>query len=130
MLKIISKVDCKRCEEIKRYLDGRLIPYEVEMAEDRGYEYWRDFVRERTGMLGFPILGYSVGEGAIYQIVNGGTEEIINKINEWYPNSTDYEGKKSCDQIHYDWAICSCGYKGKDFDDEKEAGGTKASGII
>ena len=77
MLKIISKVNCPRCENIKQYLDLNNIPYEVEMAEDKGYGYWRDFVTEKTGQLGFPIV--FKGE----ECVNGSSEEIINKISEW-----------------------------------------------
>jgi glutaredoxin len=73
-MKIISKLNCKRCEEIKSYLNINKINFEEEMAEDKGYEYWRNLVQEKTGKIGFPIL--IKGE----HLENGSSEEIINYL--------------------------------------------------
>lgn len=95
MLKIISKINCPRCENIKQHLDTNNIPYEVEMAEDKGYGYWRDFVTEKTGQLGFPIVFN--GE----ECVNGSSEEIVEKINFW--NTPKESGEDKNDHIKYAW---------------------------
>ena len=113
MLKLISKINCPRCEEIKNYLDGRGIIYEVEMAEVRGYDYWRSAVAEMTGKMGFPILITNILSGP-ENWVNGSTEEIIEKISEitlaGKPENTQEE-KKDCKSPHYFWAKCpECGY--------------------
>jgi glutaredoxin len=118
MLKLISKINCPRCEEIKKYLEGRKIDFEVEMAEDRGYGYWREKIQQITGKLGFPILEYGVVEpGSVVRYVNGSSEEIIGEVNKWYPTiQPDRSEEKECQEIHFDWAICECGYKGKKYE--------------
>lgn len=88
-MKLISKTNCPRCESIKNFLDKNNFPYEVEMAEDKGYGYWRDFVTQKTGTLGFPIL--LNGD----ECVNGSSEDLLQAINKWFvePTSTYFWGK-------------------------------------
>lgn len=83
MLKIVSKIDCTRCENIKNYLSQRQILFDVEMAEDKGYGYWRDYIAGTTGKLGFPLLIHNDGETTGH--VNGSNEEIIEQIDQWFP---------------------------------------------
>lgn len=86
MLKVTSKKDCSRCEEIKNYLNGRGIEYLEEIAEDKGYSYWRNFIQGVTGNLGFPLLIHDDGQTTGF--INGSSEEIIERINEWYPSNS------------------------------------------
>lgn len=98
MLKIISKTNCPRCENIKEYLNKYDVQYEVEMAEDKGYEYWRAGCMEMTGKLGFPILI----KDEVW--VNGSTEEIIGWLAEKVEPKEDPNSIENLRKI-FDWAV-------------------------
>ena len=74
-MKLITKINCTRCSEIKDYLTINNITFEIENAEDKGYIYWRELVKENTGKAGFPIIIKN------NIIENGTKEELINFIN-------------------------------------------------
>lgn len=78
-MKIITKINCTRCEEIKNYLNTSNIPFKEENAEEKGYDFWRDLVREKTGKPGFPILINND------EVENGSTEELLEYINKQTP---------------------------------------------
>jgi glutaredoxin len=71
---IIKKQNCVRCDEVIKYMTENNIGFSTQDAEDKGYEYWRNLVQEKTGKLGFPIL--INGE----HLENGSSEEIINYL--------------------------------------------------
>lgn len=118
MLKVISKINCPRCENIKQYLEGREIEFEIEMAEDMGYEHWRELIQENTGKLGFPLLLKIDFDNQQTEWLNGSTDEIIDKINEWYPHEKT-ESAEKCSLVHFDWAICKCGHRGKEYENKE-----------
>lgn len=110
MLKLISKINCERCENIKNYLTQRGIEFEVEMAENMGYEIWRDLILQETGKPGFPLLIKTTTNKTEY--LNGSTEEIIEKINEWYPTLDGLNHSETAvsrgikpDRINYEWGF-------------------------
>ena len=100
MLKVISKLDCERCAKVKDYLETREIPFEIEMAENSGYDVWRKSIEGYTGKLGFPLLLY-YPEGKQVEAINGSYDEITAKLMEWYPS------KEKCDHPKYDWCFCT-----------------------
>lgn len=123
MLKVISKENCPRCETIKAYLTSAGISFEVKMAEEQGYDFWRKVIEKNTGKLGFPYLikePYTDGRDC----VNGSVEEIIAKIDEWYlikgaicnPDSEDPSNFIECNHPLFSWASCAkCGHVGEGF---------------
>lgn len=113
MIKVISKIDCTRCEEVKKYLKENNIPFEVEMAEDKGYKYWREYVSTMTGEIGFPVV-ILFQDGENLYTINGSFENIVSRIEKWkeMPSTSREISNRECTNIHYDWAVCSnCGFK-------------------
>jgi len=102
MLKLISKIDCPRCVNVKAYLYERGIDYQEEMAEVLGYEHWREFIQLRTEKLGFPLLIYNKA-GMLAEYANGSFEEIIEAINRWFPIPEKQAQTDPNKDIVYSW---------------------------
>jgi len=115
-LKLVSKIDCKQCTQVKNYLEGKSVQYELEMAEDKGYGFWREFIAKNTGVVGFPILIKDWG-GGNFQVVNGLPERIIEEFSKWetVQDTVQVAVQDKCDHPDFDWCFCKkCGHNVKE----------------
>lgn len=75
MITIYTRNNCKRCEEVKHYMDGAKIEYEVENIEDNPQAL--KLARQSYPLMGFPVVVFPDQTA-----LAGQTEPIIKKLIE------------------------------------------------
>lgn len=73
MITIYTRNNCKRCEEVKHYMDGAKIEYGSENIEENQQALK---LARQVGGMGFPFVVFETGE-----FLAGATEPIIEKLS-------------------------------------------------
>lgn len=105
MIRIISKVNCERCDKVKEFFTSNQLEFEEEKAEDKGYAYWRQVIQHSTGEIGFPFLMMFNEDGHIKKSVNGEFTHIINTVLEWLGAKKESTDTPEPGNIKYDWGF-------------------------
>lgn len=72
MITIYTKNNCTRCQEVKNYMDGGKIEYEVENIEDNQQALK---LARQVGGMGFPFVVFGAND-----YIAGNTEKIIERL--------------------------------------------------